>query len=1073
MITPMKQTMKRMTKIRLINWHYFEDETISVTGSCLFSGENGSGKSTILDAIQFVLTTNTKKFNPAANEKSKRDLKGYIHCKTGEEGNVYVRPKSVISYIAIEFYEESKDKYFVVGVKIDSTDIESDAKKKWFIEDGIIEDFSFVTNNRPSTDEQFRKNGKKVSMIQQVSEAKSRIKVRLGHLDDNFFDIIIKSLAFKPMDNVKKFINQFILPEKNIDVVSLRENISNLREMQKIVDDLKKQIIELKGILELYESIEEINYDILVIEVLLKLAALQNKKDNIKCMANQIENKKQMLSSNEEKLKNLQYEIVSENKKLTDIQVSIQTSECASLINRIKNEIEIIEIKKEQNEKEEKKLKQQIKNAIAAIDITKNRSDDITLFSIKELLEPKNTEYERNELAIRLKEVIDKSKKNNEDERLKLVNVCYDLEQNVKNLQNEVNTLKKNKIIYPKNTCELQEAIKKEFAYRGIKSEVRVLADMLEVTDEKWQNAIEGYLNSQKFYIVVDPSEYDIAAEVYNKNKSRIHSVALINTQALDVSYIAPETSLANIVTSQNRYAKAYVNYILGRVIRCDTVEELKNHDIAITDGCMLYQGKALRKINPSAYEVPYIGQNAIKKQLEIKNNHLKEVQYLLDEKSRELKIVSHNFELYNQFNSEILLECLNVPLILLKQNDKLKDLSKQLKEAENNPGFIDLQMKASKLESELEAKRDVEGKLTKGNGRLEAEISGLEDGLSYISREIDSINADITRIISGNLSIRDDAQKKYDEHITQKSAQKIHDNFTTRKTYLENQRMNKINSLVQKQTLFKSGELGTGSDQEIINEYKKEYSKLEKHEILSCEERLITAKENCELEFRENFLGKLRENIEHAQDIFKNLNNALKLVKYGRDEYRFKYSANEHKQELYRMIMSEINLGGNTLFSNEFEKEYHSEMEDLFTKLTESDDQGEVILKEYTDYRGYLDYDIEVISNGKTQMFSKIHGEKSGGETQTPYYVAIAASFYQQYSSKESIRLIMLDEAFDKMDDDRIRSMMEFFKQWNFQVVLATPPAKMEVIDEFVEDTFLIIREDHTSIVEDYHYVG
>ena len=37
--------------------------------------------------------------------------------------------------------------------------------------------------------------------------------------------------------------------------------------------------------------------------------------------------------------------------------------------------------------------------------------------------------------------------------------------------------------------------------------------------------------------------------------------------------------------------------------------------------------------------------------------------------------------------------------------------------------------------------------------------------------------------------------------------------------------------------------------------------------------------------------------------------------------------------------------------------------MEDLFSKLTESDTSGDSILQEYTDYRGYLDYDIEVIT--------------------------------------------------------------------------------------------------------------
>ena len=74
--------MKKLCRIRLINWHYFVNETISVNGSCLITGENTAGKSTILDAIQLVRTTNQRKFNTAANEKSNRNLKGYVRCKT-------------------------------------------------------------------------------------------------------------------------------------------------------------------------------------------------------------------------------------------------------------------------------------------------------------------------------------------------------------------------------------------------------------------------------------------------------------------------------------------------------------------------------------------------------------------------------------------------------------------------------------------------------------------------------------------------------------------------------------------------------------------------------------------------------------------------------------------------------------------------------------------------------------------------------------------------------------------------------------------------------------------------------
>ena len=73
-------------------------------------------------------------------------------------------------------------------------------------------------------------------------------------------------------------------------------------------------------------------------------------------------------------------------------------------------------------------------------------------------------------------------------------------------------------------------------------------------------------------------------------------------------------------------------------------------------------------------------------------------------------------------------------------------------------------------------------------------------------------------------------------------------------------------------------------------------------------------------------------------------------------------------------------------------------------------------------------------------------------------------------YSVGETIRIIMLDEAFDKMDDDRIASMMQFFRSQNFQIILATPPAKIETIGEYVDTILVTYRNGYSSIVEEYN---
>lgn len=294
---------KLLTRIRLINWHYFENELISINGSTLLSGENTAGKSTILDAIQLVLTTNTRKFNTAANEKGNRDLRGYIRCKIGNIGETYRRKNIVIANVALEFYEEKTDKHFVIGVHMTSPDEISPVAARWYTEECRLEAFSFLNGNKPALAEEFLVNNKKIRFIDQKNAAKDRFKRRLGNLEERFFDIIPKSLAFKPMDHVKDFINKFVLSEAKIDVEGLRINIETLSELEELIEKSNQKLDLLNDIVGRYEDIKRKDKDISVNELLIERANIDYlKEETVKCKS-EINKTKQSNTLNLTKMK--------------------------------------------------------------------------------------------------------------------------------------------------------------------------------------------------------------------------------------------------------------------------------------------------------------------------------------------------------------------------------------------------------------------------------------------------------------------------------------------------------------------------------------------------------------------------------------------------------------------------------------------------------------------------------------------------------------------------------------------------------------------------------------------------
>ena len=210
--------MKKLTKIKLINWHYFANETIEVKNDILLTGANGAGKSTIIDAIQYVLTAGEQKFNQAANEFSNRELRGYVCCKLGLDDQEYLREGDVTSHVALEFFDDMENKYFVVGVILECKKNNPEVRFMFHSSVCQMTDDMFIKDGLILTVSQCKENKSFENFYQTKREAKIAFRNIYGPINEKFFTLIPKALAFKPIKNVKEFIYQYLLDEKKIDV---------------------------------------------------------------------------------------------------------------------------------------------------------------------------------------------------------------------------------------------------------------------------------------------------------------------------------------------------------------------------------------------------------------------------------------------------------------------------------------------------------------------------------------------------------------------------------------------------------------------------------------------------------------------------------------------------------------------------------------------------------------------------------------------------------------------------------------------------------------------------------------
>ena len=1076
--------MKKLKRMKLINWHRFENCVIDFGETTLLSGENGAGKTTILDAIQFVVICSANFFNKAAHDNGKRSLSGYVRCKTGRENKPYERTGEISAHVALEFYEESRDRYFIVGAVIDSATEGQETAVRYLMDNRRLSEEMFFKGKTPRSISEFRSfNSKGIRQwCKTQTEARKMIKARLGRIEDKFFSLIPKAMAFKPIDDIKEFVYTYVLDAKEVNIDLLRENVRSYQDLERTLESVKRRMEKLEQIEGFYEEAQDCVKRDGMYEFFLSQAEVDLIKERIQRLEEEIQaeeyRKKQLTSQLEETEK----ERAQKQEIETNLRVELRQNQDFIALEEQKKELERF-LEEEKNCLEEKRiLKKSIKKSLDQMDkLLEIKDVDPCVRECRKRLESIEEIQNVPEARALLDQVIQYKNQMYGKVQRKLAEVQIRLRERQtegEQLEGEIQRLKRKKLSYPEAVERLTEAVREEFQRLGRKAEPHVLCEVLEIADESWRNAVEGYLNTQRFYILVEPENFDIALGIYDRlrREKKAYGAGLINTQHMEDFDEAPEGTLAQTVTSKNKYARRYINMVLGKVKMCQRYEDLKKYSTSITRECMRYQNKVASAIKPEIFRVPFIGKNAFKVQLEQaekKREVLNEELEMLQEKIKNLEFAADPLltgeDVDVKYRLEILTRLSQVKALIQKCRENIKTLEK-------NSTLIEKQIQLEVLEkirTEIEKKA---GDLNRQIGIAEQKIENRKEQLQAGIQEklkFQAHTADLTQK-AGDKALN--WKKEYEKQTSQKTFQQFKENYEKQRKSNWTRKENSEAFMTEQMVQYKSEyNFGAPASMKGYPEFAAVYDRLRTSELLDYEEKVEAAKQAAEEEFREQFLAKLQENMKQAQGEFKELNRALKDIAFSSEQYEFLYMPSKKYRSYYEMLMDDFNVvQGESIFSGIFHENHREVIDELFERLAIQNDNNSKALDEFTDYRTYMDYDIKIIhSDGSYSYYSKVCEEKSGGETQTPFYVTVAASFVQLYSNNiggEAAGLVMFDEAFNNMDDERIGGVLEFLKRLPLQILIAAPPDKIQYIGPQMEETLLIMTDEKVSYVEEYY---
>lgn len=1079
------------TRIHAIHWFGYQD-VFDIHGNLLIAGVTGSGKSILMDLVQLVLVGDQKsKYNQSATGKaSSRTLKSYCLGDTKDEVEgvaQYMRNEGATTYAALEFTWPNREKIETWGLRVEfeSAAQNQPARRHGFVIPGRMDKGDWIdAHGQPLNWTTFRElvhdRGGRVFDTMEAYRREMSLPSHLNFDRETLDYLLPAAMSFTFLDNFNRFCRSYVLPPEEVRIQEVRDSYHAFMSLRRELETLRRQQDHLERIQHEFTRREHAERDRDLFADITRELRCEDLEELATEYAEEITALEARATEEVDREQQLEREQTAGRERRDLLRDALNATEDGQLFLHLREENrrlteEISRLSEAgRNVDEARALRaRQLRAWLDAL-----QQSGITL--------PKKPLAQVKTAMAEMEKANPTDLPNKVEALAEAVRALHDtLREAEKPLRDE---LDKKLAAMRRTTAQLEGLDQGRVAQRTTlldalnrslpkrrdgKPAARALRELCEVKDERWRPALEVAF-TRKFSIVVEPEHYDSAEAIYRDLKGPAQGEALIHPgQALDLSPQRVKGSLAEKLECSHPVAQKIVDHLFGRLICVDDPRELRNHEAAILpDGFTYRRPFAERRTHYD--QIPCIGSRGLQQQqqfLEAERTKLRAEIARLQPLAALLEDAERKFRDHRLDSPTLGAQLADLARLAdrqaaLQHNLQRLDAIRSSNFEEKEQELRELDTRLLAIGQQLKQLRQSELKLELA--RAQARLDDTREKLERARLELLRYRAegpDRTAFPDRRKQLRDEIVDEFP--VLEVAA----DQAARRERECANAAIEaRANLLEARRELardFPAYQEFAPND-ESNDPWNERLARIRSSDIPTYERKALREEKNWQELFRKQVIVKLRSALLRVDQTLKLLNKELKKP-IGHHIYQIRKARNPDYAAYQRLLDHSMLGDEGGLFFDSIDAETRVEVERIFTALV--DDPNDPDALAFLDYRNYYDYDMSVLDtrdpHGRETSVDRHSGKFSGGESQSPYFIAILACYlrayhrYERRGKEPSIGIVPIDEAFSKLSGERIRDCIGALKSLGLQGVFSMSSGNIPYAIDLCDQTMVVSKKE------------